>query len=163
MSSSHLPNKFNITDLPYLEGPQCSASTSLMKSSVSQGANSISLLVDNNNSPKNNHHDRSSLNLNHQPSQTLENLQVHGSPTQKDQLHTPISTPTTARKSRRRSNLFIPSSKKEDKLKNSELGSGRSIPLKQGNRIHMLIKFEICKSSFFFLLKDTFIKEAAKL
>jgi Arf-GAP/GTPase/ANK repeat/PH domain-containing protein 1/3 len=50
-------------------------------------------------------------------------------------LPTPTSTPTTSRKSRRRSNLFIPSSKKDDKLKNidtDKLGSGRSIPLKQG-------------------------------
>lgn len=48
-------------------------------------------------------------------------------------LPTPTSTPTTSRKSRRRSNLFIPSSKKsDDKLKNGELGSGRSIPIKQG-------------------------------
>uniref|UniRef100_A0A336LMY4 CSON012184 protein n=1 Tax=Culicoides sonorensis TaxID=179676 RepID=A0A336LMY4_CULSO len=49
------------------------------------------------------------------------------------ELATPTSTPTTARKNRRRSNLFIPSSKKqEEKLKNSEMGSGREIPLKQG-------------------------------
>ncbi|XP_055712518.1 centaurin-gamma-1A isoform X1 [Phlebotomus papatasi] len=50
------------------------------------------------------------------------------------ELPTPTSTPTTSRKSRRRSNLFIPSSKKSDeKLKNGgELGSGRAIPLKQG-------------------------------
>lgn len=48
-------------------------------------------------------------------------------------LPTPTSTPTTSRKSRRRSNLFIPSSKKgDDKLKNGELGSGRAIPIKQG-------------------------------
>ncbi|XP_030569888.1 centaurin-gamma-1A isoform X2 [Drosophila novamexicana] len=49
-------------------------------------------------------------------------------------LPTPTSTPTTSRKSRRRSNLFIPSSsKKNDKEpKSSELGSGRSIPIKQG-------------------------------
>lgn len=48
-------------------------------------------------------------------------------------LPTPSSTPTTSRKTRRRSNLFIPSSKKaEEKLKNSELGSGRAIPIKQG-------------------------------
>lgn len=46
-------------------------------------------------------------------------------------LPTPSSTPTTSRKSRRRSNLFIPSSKKAE-LKNSELGSGRAIPIKQG-------------------------------
>ncbi|KAH8393053.1 hypothetical protein KR215_003736 [Drosophila sulfurigaster] len=50
------------------------------------------------------------------------------------ELPTPTSTPTTSRKSRRRSNLFIPSSsKKNDKEpKSSELGSGRSIPIKQG-------------------------------
>jgi Arf-GAP with GTPase, ANK repeat and PH domain-containing protein 1/3/4/5/6/9/11 len=76
-------------------------------------------------------HERSAS---HQPPpSSLENLQVLGlmQPKEKE-LPTPTSTPTTARKSRRRSNLFIPSSKKEDKLKNSELGSGRSIPLKQG-------------------------------
>lgn len=55
-------------------------------------------------------------------------------------LATPSSTPTTSRKSRRRSNLFTPSSKKEDKEKEKEkskngggeLGSGRAIPIKQG-------------------------------
>ncbi|XP_034249296.1 centaurin-gamma-1A-like isoform X2 [Thrips palmi] len=47
-------------------------------------------------------------------------------------LPTPSSTPTTSRKSRRRSNLFTPSKKGEDKLRNGELGSGRAIPLKQG-------------------------------
>lgn len=46
-------------------------------------------------------------------------------------LPTPSSTPTTSRKSRRRSNLFIPSSKKSE-IKLSELGSGRAIPIKQG-------------------------------
>jgi predicted transcriptional regulator YheO len=48
---------------------------------------------------------------------------------------TPSSTPTATRKTRRRSNLFIPTSKKnnDDKLKNNcELGSGRKIPIKQG-------------------------------
>ncbi|XP_021703477.1 centaurin-gamma-1A isoform X2 [Aedes aegypti] len=51
------------------------------------------------------------------------------------ELPTPTSTPTTSRKSRRRSNLFIPSSSKkeqQDKIKNGELGSGRAIPIKQG-------------------------------
>ena len=47
-------------------------------------------------------------------------------------LPTPSSTPTTSRKSRRKSNLFTPSKKAEDKNKNGELGSGRAIPLKQG-------------------------------
>lgn len=56
------------------------------------------------------------------------------SPTTKDGLPTPSSTPTTSRKTRRRSNLFTPSSNKktEEKLRNGELGSGRAIPLKQG-------------------------------
>ncbi|KAJ8961518.1 hypothetical protein NQ318_014768 [Aromia moschata] len=47
-------------------------------------------------------------------------------------LPTPNSTPTTSRKSRRRSNLFTPSKKGDDKLKNGDFGSGRAIPLKQG-------------------------------
>ncbi|CAB3239245.1 unnamed protein product [Arctia plantaginis] len=58
----------------------------------------------------------------------LDNLQVKDS---KD-LPTPSSTPTTSRKSRRRSNLFTPSKKGDDRFKNGELGSGRAIPLKQG-------------------------------
>ena len=60
---------------------------------------------------------------------------------------TPSSTPTSARKNRRRSNLFTPSKKSEDKPGNSgaaashpgsqppnqpQMGSGRSIPLRQG-------------------------------
>ncbi|KOB72343.1 putative gtpase-activating protein centaurin gamma, partial [Operophtera brumata] len=53
------------------------------------------------------------------------------SSTHEKDLPTPSSTPTTSRKSRRRSNLFTPS-KKDDRLKNGELGSGRAIPLKQG-------------------------------
>lgn len=64
-------------------------------------------------------------------------------------LPTPSSTPTTSRKTRRRSNLFTPSSsKKEEKERDriekekakqmangmvtGELGSGRAIPIKQG-------------------------------
>jgi Arf-GAP/GTPase/ANK repeat/PH domain-containing protein 1/3 len=70
------------------------------------------------------------------PPPSLENLQLLNIvPSSKEkEASTPTSTPTTSRKSRRRSNLFI-SSKKEEKSKNSEtdkLGSGRSIPLKQG-------------------------------
>ncbi|CAK1598426.1 unnamed protein product [Parnassius mnemosyne] len=59
----------------------------------------------------------------------LDNLQPVKDP--KD-LPTPSSTPTTSRKSRRRSNLFTPSKKGDDRFKNGELGSGRAIPLKQG-------------------------------
>lgn len=70
------------------------------------------------------------------PMAAMDSLQPLGLvPASKDgkDLPTPTSTPTTSRKSRRRSNLFIPSSKKsDDKLKNGELGSGRSIPIKQG-------------------------------
>lgn len=69
--------------------------------------------------------------------QQLNNIVVDNvqsvAPTKDKELPTPTSTPTTSRKSRRRSNLFIPSSKKsDDKLKNGELGSGRAIPIKQG-------------------------------
>lgn len=69
------------------------------------------------------------------PLAALNSLQTSNSfsvPNVKDtkELPTPSSTPTTSRKSRRRSNLFIPSKKSEIKL--SDLGSGRAIPLKQG-------------------------------
>ncbi|KAI1280360.1 Centaurin-gamma-1A [Halotydeus destructor] len=52
-------------------------------------------------------------------------------------LPTPASTPTTARKTKRRSNIFpnLSSSKQknlEEKSKNGELGSGRPIPVRQG-------------------------------
>ncbi|MCL4135749.1 UNVERIFIED_CONTAM: hypothetical protein GTU68_052251 [Idotea baltica] len=48
-------------------------------------------------------------------------------------LPTPSSTPTTTRKSRRKSNLFTPSKKSDEKdKKNGEVGSGRAIPVKQG-------------------------------
>jgi Arf-GAP/GTPase/ANK repeat/PH domain-containing protein 1/3 len=48
-------------------------------------------------------------------------------------LPTPSSTPTTARKTRRRSNLFPPLSNKkhlEEKYKTGEVGSGRAIPVR---------------------------------
>lgn len=47
---------------------------------------------------------------------------------------TPCSTPTTARKTRRRSNLFTPLKKADDekRLRNGEMGSGRVIPVRQG-------------------------------
>lgn len=118
--------------MSYLDGFQIAQSSST-KSLIAKGGNFISSIIDNNNSPKINQHERAAcVSSNQQLSQALENLQL-GSPSQKDQHQTPISTPTTTRKSRRRSNLFIPSSKKDEKLKNSELGSGRSIPLKQGS------------------------------
>ncbi|KAJ8888273.1 hypothetical protein PR048_007760 [Dryococelus australis] len=63
----------------------------------------------------------------------MDNLAQPLAPGGKDKdLPTPSSTPTTSRKSRRRSNLFTPSKKGDDKLKNGELGSGRAIPVKQG-------------------------------
>ncbi|XP_059351406.1 centaurin-gamma-1A-like isoform X2 [Daphnia carinata] len=78
------------------------------------------------------------------PPSTVDTLTVPGKDKDGKDLPTPSSTPTTSRKSRRRSNLFTPSSsKKEDKEKNDkdkaknsngggELGSGRAIPIKQG-------------------------------
>lgn len=66
---------------------------------------------------------------------SVDNAQGSHSPGSKDtkDLPTPSSTPTTSRKSRRRSNLFTPSKKCDDKLKNGgDFGSGRAIPLKQG-------------------------------
>lgn len=97
--------------------------------------NLITMLGTDNNNTKLNLYERCGQTM---PPTSLENLQAMSlAPTsnkEKD-VSTPTSTPTTSRKSRRRSNLFIPSSKKDDKLKNCEtdkLGSGRSIPLKQG-------------------------------
>uniref|UniRef100_A0A0P6EXW1 Arf-GAP with GTPase, ANK repeat and PH domain-containing protein n=2 Tax=Daphnia magna TaxID=35525 RepID=A0A0P6EXW1_9CRUS len=78
------------------------------------------------------------------PPSTIDTLSVPGKDKDGKDLPTPSSTPTTSRKSRRRSNLFTPSSSKKedkdksekDKAKNSngggELGSGRAIPIKQG-------------------------------
>lgn len=67
--------------------------------------------------------------------QAVDNAQGSHSPGSKEakDLPTPSSTPTTSRKSRRRSNLFTPSKKCDDRLKNGgDIGSGRAIPLKQG-------------------------------
>nr|XP_022294714.1 arf-GAP with GTPase, ANK repeat and PH domain-containing protein 3-like isoform X3 [Crassostrea virginica] len=51
-------------------------------------------------------------------------------------LPTPSNTPTQSRKTRRRSNLFNPKNKEEEKkgstLEAEKLGSGRVIPIKQG-------------------------------
>ncbi|XP_061181284.1 arf-GAP with GTPase, ANK repeat and PH domain-containing protein 1-like isoform X9 [Saccostrea echinata] len=51
-------------------------------------------------------------------------------------LPTPSSTPTQSRKNRRRSNLFNPKNKEDEKkgasLEAEKLGSGRVIPIKQG-------------------------------
>ncbi|XP_076054952.1 centaurin gamma 1A isoform X2 [Oratosquilla oratoria] len=69
----------------------------------------------------------------HTPSSSVIMDSLPAPPKDKD-LPTPSSTPTTTRKSRRKSNLFTPSKKNDekDKNKNGELGSGRAIPLKQG-------------------------------
>ena len=55
------------------------------------------------------------------------------------ELPTPNSTPTTSRKNRRRSNLFTPSKKLSEAPSSGasldvgpQMGSGRSIPLRQG-------------------------------
>lgn len=70
------------------------------------------------------------------PIAALNSLQICNNNTKDTkELPTPSSTPTTSRKSnRRRSNLFIPSSKKaEAKFNELEaLGVGRAIPIKQG-------------------------------
>ncbi|CAH1997408.1 unnamed protein product [Acanthoscelides obtectus] len=65
---------------------------------------------------------------------SLDNLQNSQSNSRDSKdLPTPNSTPTTSRKSRRRSNLFAPSKKGDEKSKNGgDWGSGRAIPLKQG-------------------------------
>lgn len=132
-SSHHIPvNKTN-SDISSLDG----SSSPLTKYSSSnlQQQGLITMLGSDNNNMKFIQSERSAYQA--PPPSSLENLQllslVSSSSAKEKDLATPTSTPTTSRKSRRRSNLFIPSSsKKEEKLKNSELGSGRSIPLKQG-------------------------------
>ncbi|KAF2361365.1 Arf GTPase activating protein [Trinorchestia longiramus] len=87
-----------------------------------------------NNTFNNNNHHHHTM---HHPSigiiTTTSHMDTGGSTSIKD-LPTPSSTPTTSRKSRRKSNLFTPSKKNEDKdkSKNGEVGSGRAIPIKQG-------------------------------
>lgn len=72
----------------------------------------------------------------HTPQGIITNTHQHhtDTPSIAKDLPTPSSTPTTSRKSRRKSNLFTPSKKNEDKdrSKNGEVGSGRAIPIKQG-------------------------------
>lgn len=82
---------------------------------------------------------------------SLDNLQnVHNSSSKDNKdLPTPNSTPTTSRKNRRRSNLFTPSKKGDDKLKNGgDFGSGRAIPLKQGKNSEIYIIRQSCKVFF---------------
>jgi Arf-GAP with GTPase, ANK repeat and PH domain-containing protein 1/3/4/5/6/9/11 len=139
-SSHHLPvniNKVTNSDLSSLDGSshsplaKCSNTHQQLQQQQQQGL--ITMLGSDNNNMKFIQHERSSSSSTQLPPSSLENLQLLSlMPPKEKELPTPTSTPTTSRKSRRRSNLFIPSSKKEDKLKNSELGSGRSIPLKQG-------------------------------
>lgn len=105
--SPHSPNHTNT--LSYKESAGISRQLSHALSSSSHQLHKADLL-DNNNVTK------------------VDNL----APNIKD-LPTPSSTPTTVRKTRRRSNLFTPSKKGDEKLRNGgELGSGRAIPLKQG-------------------------------
>lgn len=137
-SSSHHPvNKTN-SDLSSLDGSSNSPLAKYSSSNNQQGL--ITMLGSDNNNMKFIQNERSVSLQQAPPPNSIESLQLLSlmpAPKEKE-LPTPTSTPTTSRKSRRRSNLFIPSSsKKEDKQKNSDLGSGllgsgRSIPLKQG-------------------------------
>ncbi|XP_070496950.1 centaurin-gamma-1A isoform X2 [Chironomus tepperi] len=137
-TSSHVPvNKAN-SDLSSLDGsshsPLMGKNSNISLQPQPQGLITMLGSDNNNMNMKFIQHERSSM----PPPSSLENLQllsiIPPPPQKEKELPTPTSTPTTSRKSRRRSNLFIPS-KKEDKLKNVEtdkLGSGRSIPIKQG-------------------------------
>ncbi|KAH9509783.1 Centaurin-gamma-1A [Bulinus truncatus] len=67
--------------------------------------------------------------------QLSDQLDIQDRPTEGKDLPTPSSTPTQSRKNRRRSNLFNPKSKEEEKKQTGDgekVGSGRTIPLKQG-------------------------------
>jgi len=74
------------------------------------------------------------------PAQTSTGIPPQDIPDSQDRtegkdLPTPSSTPTQSRKNRRRSNLFNPKSKEEEKkqtVDGEKVGSGRTIPLRQG-------------------------------
>ncbi|XP_037038824.1 centaurin-gamma-1A isoform X3 [Bradysia coprophila] len=131
-SSHHIPIRISAD---FISAEQQSQHSPIQKwGTISHGTSQQalqSLALDNNNVTK---FSPSSVQQNNV---VVDNVQSVGLAPTKDgkdkELPTPTSTPTTSRKSRRRSNLFIPSSKKsDDKLKNGELGSGRAIPIKQG-------------------------------
>ncbi|GIY26843.1 centaurin-gamma-1A [Caerostris darwini] len=91
--------------------------------------------------PKENRVDGNTISMRETKAKTERNLGIEvlvtnsiGGPKDSKDLPTPCSTPTTSRKTRRRSNLFPPLKKGEDdkKSKNGEVGSGRVIPLRQG-------------------------------
>lgn len=142
-SSHHIPIRIS-ADFITSEQSQHSPKWGTISHGTSQQA--LSMAVDNNNiskftppqSQQQSHQSITATSVdNLQPLGLSVAPQIVAAPQSKDSkdkdLPTPTSTPTTSRKSRRRSNLFIPSSKKgDDKLKNGELGSGRSIPIKQG-------------------------------
>ncbi|CAN7981089.1 unnamed protein product, partial [Ixodes pacificus] len=69
---------------------------------------------------------------------------------------TPCSTPTTARKTRRRSNLFTPLKKadEEKRQKNGEMGSGRVIPVRQAPVFSHLMQGYLYKKSIKALNKE---------
>ncbi|KAJ6647485.1 Centaurin-gamma-1A, partial [Pseudolycoriella hygida] len=134
-SSHHIPIRIS-ADFITTEQQQSQQSPLQKWGTISHGTSQQalqSLAHDNNNVTK-----FSPSLLNQQPANiiTVDNMQsapVSSKDNKDKESATPLSTPTTSRKSRRRSNLFIPSSKKsDDKLKNGELGSGRAIPIKQG-------------------------------
>ena len=155
-SSHHIPIRISADFMTSSDQSQHSPKWGTISHGTSQQA--LSLAADNNNvtkftPPSMSATQQQTIQPQPPPTQSIDNLQPlglvpSGVPTKetgKDSggsgggsgvgkdLPTPTSTPTTSRKSRRRSNLFIPSSKKgDDKLKNGELGSGRSIPIKQG-------------------------------
>ncbi|XP_033728310.1 centaurin-gamma-1A-like isoform X8 [Pecten maximus] len=101
------------------------------KSSIIQKSNSFSGPVDRLFSS----HPVSTPILSRKNSKFLKNTFLTDKPDARD-LPTPSSTPTQSRKNRRRSNLFNPKNKEEEKVKTlpetEKLGSGRVIPLKQG-------------------------------
>lgn len=141
-STHHLPIKMT-TD--YLQAEKLTASSHSLLASNKWGTMStatsqqalLALASENNNIPKftssTEMHPPSTTNYDsiHSSVASAAAIAAEKMPPPKEQLPTPTSTPTTTRKNRRRSNLFIPSSKKSE-IKNSEMGSGRAIPLKQG-------------------------------
>lgn len=129
-STHHLPSSKMTSDL--LQSERANVLSSHKWGTISHATSQqalLSMASENNNIPKFQPSDAHSFS--NSVGDVIEKMPPPAAPSGKD-LPTPTSTPTTTRKNRRRSNLFIPSSKKQEEKMKSEMGIGRAIPIKQG-------------------------------
>ncbi|XP_018015153.1 centaurin-gamma-1A isoform X2 [Hyalella azteca] len=125
------PASLTSTTSATLPHPSSHSTTTTAAATISGGGGGCSTPTMTNSSLKYNSDHHYTM---HQPSMGIITTPGHMMDGNIKDLPTPSSTPTTSRKSRRKSNLFTPSKKTEDKdkSKNGEVGSGRAIPIKQG-------------------------------